>query len=405
MRGFQNYLPRIKLNVFEDISLGILLILLIYTFNTKLSSGENSIIIVYFISFLSILMMLNYVIKFGFPKGKINNIFLVFAIYILFIFFYAFISNDIDGFRMTTRLIVLLSLLFLFCFIKWNRTNMFVLAYLFSFVTLHLFLGWLIEDRSLLYSGIFYNANNLGIFIYLILYFHLIAWIISKRYLSKFFWAIIIVLDLVLIATSNARSIWLSLLVSCVFYIVYNFITSKRVYYRLSFFVIIFLVLLFSYAYPMLYTMDIGWKINEIIFNYTGKNFFSGRQWLWMELGYYINKQPFMGYGVSILPSDLLNTDLSSHNMYIQLLLQTGFIGLSLFILLLFMIWDYFFVKNGNKLVKLSLAFFGGLIVYQTFEMSFIQGNYHFNVLQWILISMGISFVNDEYGTHKNSHF
>lgn len=282
---------------------------------------------------------------------------------------------------------------------------MFVLAYLFSFVTLHLFLGWLIEDRSLLYSGIFYNANNLGIFIYLILYFHLIAWIISKRYLSKFFWAIIIVLDLVLIATSNARSIWLSLLVSCVFYIVYNFITSKRVYYRLSFFVIIFLVLLFSYAYPMLYTMDIGWKINEIIFNYTGKNFFSGRQWLWMELGYYINKQPFMGYGVSILPSDLLNTDLSSHNMYIQLLLQTGFIGLSLFILLLFMIWDYFFVKNGNKLVKLSLAFFGGLIVYQTFEMSFIQGNYHFNVLQWILISMGISFVNDEYGTHKNSHF
>jgi len=394
-------IPRIKLSFLEILLISLLIIIFVISFNTILVTGENSVIIVYIISFSSFIFMLGYILKFGIPKNDIKYTLLMFIIFISFILIYSFITRDVDGMKMVTRLIVLFSVFFLFGFSKWDDLNIITLAFMFSLFTIIFFMQWLVSYRTFPFTGIFLNSNILGIFMYITLYFHIIAWNIERKIILKLIWTIIIFMDLILVLVSAARSIWLSLVMVLLIFFFYDSITSKKIIYRLCFFLIIMILLLFSYIYPNLYTTEIGWKINDFVFNFTGKNFFSGRQELWIDLFYYISKKPLLGYGVSIFPSDLMHTELSSHNMYIQILLQIGIVGLFLFILLLFFIWECFYLKNGNAKNKLSLAFFTGLIVYQTFEMTIIQGSYAINLLQWILISIGIGFKIDSLNNER----
>lgn len=68
--------------------------------------------------------------------------------------------------------------------------------------------------------------------------------------------------------------------------------------------------------------------IDDMIIEYSGRTAKSGRQILWPVLVYFIGQKPIFGWGAGILPRDIMDTTLSAHSYYLQVLLQTGFIGL-----------------------------------------------------------------------------
>ena len=68
---------------------------------------------------------------------------------------------------------------------------------------------------------------------------------------------------------------------------------------------------------------------------HTGKSIMSGRNDIWVPLIEMINLKPYIGYGPGAMASELIATDQSPHNLYLNVLMQLGYIGLMAFILLL----------------------------------------------------------------------
>ena len=68
---------------------------------------------------------------------------------------------------------------------------------------------------------------------------------------------------------------------------------------------------------------------------------FSGREDIWLALIELIKQRLLFGYGASASPQQFLPIGLSSHNLYLQIALQSGLTGLALLILLFWNIWKY----------------------------------------------------------------
>jgi O-antigen ligase len=131
---------------------------------------------------------------------------------------------------------------------------------------------------------------------------------------------------------------------------------------------------------------------------YTGKNILSGREHVWETLLFLIKQQPFFGYGSGALLRDFIDTSLSAHNLYLQVSLQIGLIGLGLLVLILTLVWMMYLNGKGNPKVRLVASFFIGTLTYQLFEVTLTQNNFGLAIIQWVIIGLGISYAvnNDE---------
>jgi O-antigen ligase len=79
----------------------------------------------------------------------------------------------------------------------------------------------------------------------------------------------------------------------------------------------------------------------------------------------------------------------SVHSQYFQILLQNGLAGLSILFVLLFIIW----VTMTNKRDKPNLfciASFVGIILYNAFEVSFLQNKLALGGMQWLILAIGV---------------
>src|SRR5699024_938589 len=124
---------------------------------------------------------------------------------------------------------------------------------------------------------------------------------------------LLVTINLLLIYVSTSRAVWLALLTSLIVYISYKFITKTKVRYKVTFLVVYLVMIIFSYMYPRLYKMEIGWKLNDIVFNITGKNFFTGRQDLWASIIVKIEEKKTLGYGLSTSSKELIGTNHEAH--------------------------------------------------------------------------------------------
>lgn len=374
----------------------ILYITLYYFSLTKGSLLEFISLLLYIISFLSMLFILAFFLKYGISKNELNFILITFISYFLFLIVYAYLSSDNTGINMSSRILVLNLILILISFMKWTKQKVLILPTMLAIYSIILFLKLITDGEVSNYAGFFLNPNILGVFIFLTLYFHIIAYyFVVKKY--KLFWLGIIFIDISLIIVSSTRSVWLSLITGIMLLFIFQLNQRyKRIVHNSLFMFISLSSLSFPFIYISFYKSEFGWQFNNFIISLTGKSLFSGREKLWIELFEYIKFQPLLGYGPSTIPADLINTTLSSHNTYIQILLQTGIIGTMLFLLILFSIWNFLFIDKNSFPLKLTVAFFGGILVYSTFEISLVQGGYPINIMQWLVLSFGIVFkLND----------
>ena len=159
---------------------------------------------------------------------------------------------------------------------------------------------------------------------------------------------------------------------------------------RILFVVVCVLVALFMIFYIATYNTSLGVYLDELSRQYLHKGFYSGRQRLWGGIFQAINESPFFGQGLSALPADFLDTGLSSHNLYLQVLLQSGYVGLFLLIVLLWLIMERLMSQPMDNNVALSIAMIVAVVIQETFEVCLLQNHLMVGLMMWMIIGVGI---------------
>jgi O-antigen ligase len=119
------------------------------------------------------------------------------------------------------------------------------------------------------------------------------------------------------------------------------------------------------------------------------KNIFSGRDFFWKITIASLRGNWIFGLGTGYLFSMIYDFSGSVHSQYFQILLQNGLAGLSILFVLLFIIW----VTMTNKRDKPNLfciASFVGIILYNAFEVSFLQNKLALGGMQWLILAIGV---------------
>ncbi len=200
-------------------------------------------------------------------------------------------------------------------------------------------------------------------------------------------------LCLALLAFANSRSAIFAAatLVACTLVLIV--VGKRRPASRLAviLFVLAFVaVLAFSVLYPSLYGTQLGYQLEMLSREYLNKNFFSGREIVWSAVLGAIEGNELFGLGLTMEPSMIYDTGFSSHNLYLQTMLQSGVVGLTLVVTLLFAILrELEHYRSPVACVGISLIV--ALLVHECFEVTLTQNNFSFGVMYWVLFAVALS--------------
>lgn len=237
------------------------------------------------------------------------------------------------------------------------------------------------------------NPNTLGGYTFLLSYFPLLYLVGHSKKFIFFRCMLIIPIPLFFIITTGTRSVLLSILFMLLTWTVWKLISKSKIIFNLYF----LLITLFCYMYTIIYPNLDRYLTNfeyydYLMIKYTGKRIHSGRDEIWSTLIDIISLKPWFGYGSGAQPNDFFSTSLSAHNLYLQIALQVGVVGLAFFAIFLFFIWKKFWINRYDKKVILSASFFIGILIYQLSEVSLLQNSFIFALFQWLIIGIGLSY-------------
>ena len=105
-----------------------------------------------------------------------------------------------------------------------------------------------------------------------------------------------------------------------------------------------------------------------------------------------IEEEPWWGQGVGFQPeADPQYAGLSAHNLYLQIALQLGYVGVGLFVGFFGAIWASLWRNRRSRMVRLVGAFFIGIIVHESFEVTLTQNNLAIGCIFWLILSFGLN--------------
>ncbi|WP_117168458.1 O-antigen ligase family protein [Paraliobacillus sediminis] len=318
---------------------------------------------------------------------KLFHLYLYSAMYFIIYIITFFISAENNSFSYLFALLSTLSFILISSHNQWQHKYLKLFAHITSGIIWLVFLNWLLIELIFDgYQSISKNPNSLAIVLFCILYMQLLTFRYSS-YIGRSYFGLLICINLFLIYTTSARSVFLSILIILLSMLILLY--SKKVFSKIF---SIGLILNFGFIliYVQLENTKIGQFLNEVSLNLLDKSFYSGRNEIWKQLLPYVYDKPFFGYGIGIDARGLTSPAHTSHNQYIQILLESGVIGLILFLLLLFSIWKLLLRNLTTFESKLSACFFIATLVYMNFESTLFQNNYAIGLMQWLIITLGV---------------
>lgn len=245
------------------------------------------------------------------------------------------------------------------------------------------------------YNALFTRGNALGGAIFC--YFGIFFSFKRKFDLSD---KLIIVIGFILLYFANSRSSMIALIVFLI--IRFFLINFKKIPYKNIFMIALLVCLAVPIVYMILYNSSMREVLDNFSWIYLRKRFFSGRQYIWGALLNYISQKPFMGYGLGVTADDFLSLGWSSHNWYLQTLLQIGIMGFCLLVEVLKIIWNDLYKYKDSIVCKSVSAFLIGVLLWQCFEVTITQNNISIGILVWFIFGLG---VNKNLLTQNNKHF
>ncbi|EGQ3526026.1 O-antigen ligase family protein [Staphylococcus pseudintermedius] len=250
------------------------------------------------------------------------------------------------------------------------------------------FLIYILLGAPHLFSSIYNNSNLIGPYMFYTSFFLVCGMKFSKY---KSFYFVMLVIGLILILASDTRSILLSVIATFLVYIFWHFIVKFRIVSGMFFLILVITSLLFVYIYPLLPTFQFYLPLENWVLTHTGKSIMSGRNELWMLLIKYIDQKPLLGYGPGTLAQELYLHSQSPHNLYLNILMQIGYLGLILILIIFLLMWLSMTRCKNHFIVRLSASFFVGIIVHQSFETTLFQNQLSVGLMQVFIIGIGFS--------------
>lgn len=302
------------------------------------------------------------------------NIFkLIIPILLLSIFFTLsyFVDPNSTGAGNLFKFFGAMCLFLFFSYIEWTKIRI-KITFLFSILMLVIMPFF----TDLAFSGPHYAF---------ILFFVLMS---NTNTILKF---IISIICLYIIYLTDARAVLLLVFGAAITYLLWNLISKNRVFFYAYFIGVITITMSFIFIYPRLIYFQWFQSLNLWAIKVTGARLNSGRDIIWAQLTDAILLKPFLGYGLGASTKDVIDANLSAHNLYIQIAFQSGLIALFLFIALTFTIWSIYYISRKERITRLSASFFVGILIYSSFEVILIQNKMDTATMFWLIISIGIS--------------
>lgn len=87
-----------------------------------------------------------------------------------------------------------------------------------------------------------------------------------------------------------------------------------------------------------------------------------------------------------------MEKDLSAHNLWLAILYQTGLLGLCGCLSLIFCVWHALTSRRVTAFVALSVAWFTGVLVRESLEVSLFQNTLQIGLGSWVAIMAGLGW-------------
>lgn len=276
------------------------------------------------------------------------------------------------------------------CLMKWEEPLLVIFAYLANMglllFTVHWFNNGMPWER---YISFFYNPNVSGVF-FSCLFILVILGFKQADFVPRVVFSVGLIGGLIIIYASTSRAIYLMLLIMLGARVILHF--SRKWFSRL-FFIMMGFNAVFLFLYSFVAQTNLAKKLDTLSITYLDKSFFSGRQHIWTSSLEYIMKSPMSGYFLHIRPFNYMpGTHYNhTHNQYVQVLLESGLVGLICFVIMLYVIWRVLQKGLESSIVVWVACFFIGLLFYQSFEISLFFIKEPVGLLQWFILGVGIS--------------
>ena len=273
--------------------------------------------------------------------------------------------------------------------LNWNGKTINIIYVLTSVFVLFNFFIWIINGFPRMFSSIFPNSNTFGPYMFLSIFIILLKLQTTKNKVSSYF---ILFTALLLMLFSDTRSIIIASIVAIIIYTIWKYITATKLLSTLFFTIFTIIMCIVLFLYPRLPQWSNFYYVEKWMIETTGKSMMSGRDEIWLAVTEVINLSPLLGYGPDTIPSDILVGNYSTHNIYLNIALQTGYIGLLVFFILIYFIFMNLRKNRNHNSGKLVGAYFFAILVHQMFEITLIQNQLSIGLLQWLVIGIGLSF-------------
>lgn len=344
-----------------------------------------------FLGMVALLFVL--LLQHKFINSKEFSLFLPFVLLSAYYFINSDSFSDTDGIMIVVNQLAYLMVIYVIYSISWTRFQIKFLSMAY-FVTTPILLALIFVLPGVL------NTNTIGSFAFYLSFFPLLFLAGYAKGLRKTSMLLVFGMTILIIYASDTRSILLSAGFGFMTFILWKLITKYKVLYYTYF----ALIILFNYfiivVYPNLYKWEHFYTVNDLSLQLTGKPIMTGRNTIWAQILDLIEKNLWFGHGSNVIPEDFLSTSLSAHNLYLQIGLQSGLIGILLLLFFFFTIWKTLWKNKKDPRVMISSCFFISIIVHQTFEVTLTQNQFSIGLLQWMIVGFGLAFALNK-SNHK----
>lgn len=189
---------------------------------------------------------------------------------------------------------------------------------------------------------------------------------------------------------SSARSSLLAGTVIIGFYVVFYFINAGPKTYRALFVATVFITVVGLVFYTNITSFSWYGFVDQYSYSIFGKHIDSSRPELWQRSLAQLNDWSYIvGLGASTVHPP--GYDGSFHNSFLQLLMQSGIVGLLCLIWVFWIIWKNVSCIEDRAIRSLFFAGFIGIIVFSCFECCLLQNKLFIGMLQWSFLAVGLN--------------
>ncbi len=136
-------------------------------------------------------------------------------------------------------------------------------------------------------------------------------------------------------------------------------------------------------------------ELGRVISDVSGHRANSGRDQLYFYLLNRVQESPIFGLGAGTLPRDVLSTEFSAHNYYLQVYLQVGVIGLLAVAAFLLAIWRLLAAAKSTA-GRFGSAVFLMFVVHNSAEVLMLQNSALVAIPAWSLIGLALSIEQNQ---------